>query len=117
MATGERGTALPLVLLALAALLTCSVVVAAVAGAARDRARAQTAADAAALAGAVEGRSAAGELAVANGAELVHYGVEGEVTVVRVWVGRAVAEARASVELAGARPPCPPARRLPVREC
>jgi len=64
-------------------------------GAARDRARAQTAADAAALAGAAEGSAAARELARANGANLVTYRQEGLDTSVVVEVGSARASGRA----------------------
>ncbi len=64
--------------------------------AATDRARAQTAADAAALAGVLEGRGGADELAQANDGRLVAF-VETENEVeVRVEVGDAVATARAA---------------------
>jgi len=61
-----------------------------------DRRRAQSAADAAALAGAVSGASGAGRVAAANGATLQMFGRDGaEVTVV-VTVDSATATARAS---------------------
>jgi len=63
--------------------------------AARDRARAQTAADASALAGAAEGPAAARELAAANGARLVTYRQVGLDTRVEVEVGSARAHGRA----------------------
>ncbi len=71
-------------------------VVARVGGAASERARAHTAADAAALAGAVEGEDEAREVAETNQGELegyVHAGDEVEVTV-RVGDFRATSRAR-----------------------
>lgn len=63
--------------------------------AAADRARAQTAADAAALGGVVDGRDAAVELALANGAALTSFVDEGDRVEVRVTYNDAVATARA----------------------
>lgn len=60
-----------------------------------DGARARTAADAAALAGAAEGREAAGALARANDGRLVAYRSDGPEVTVTVVVGRARATARA----------------------
>lgn len=93
----DRGQAIITSMLVAAALLT-----AAVAGTLElgdrllDRRRAQSAADAAALAGAVEGRSAASRLAAINGAELRGFRVVGDAVVVTVSVDDAVATARAS---------------------
>ncbi len=69
--------------------------------AARDRARAQTAADASALAGAAEGPAAARELAASNGARLVTYRQEGLDTRVEVEVGSARASGRAHRDNSG----------------
>lgn len=103
----ERGSALPLVSLALGIVLLAALLLSAAAQAVHDRARAQTAADAAALAGVVDGPGAARELAAANGGELVGLAEEGDGIVVRVRVGRAVAEARATLELGAAPVPVP----------
>ena len=81
--------------------------------AAAAAAGARAAADAAALAGAAEGRAAAGRLAVANGAALVAWTDDGarvEVTVV-VDGHRARAAATATVgclDAGGTAAPCPP---------
>jgi hypothetical protein len=64
-------------------------------GAATSRAGARNAADAAALAGAAAGRSAADELARANGAELISFSETGLETEVRVRLGPAEAVGRA----------------------
>lgn len=71
-----------------------------------ERAQARTGADAAALAGAVGDEDGARELANANGGELLEYQRSGDEVVVRVRVGGsdAWARARASGELASARP-------------
>jgi outer membrane lipoprotein SlyB len=63
----------------------------------QDRARAQTAADAAALAGAVDGRAAAALLASANAAELVDFESDGSMVVVEVRTDRGT-RARARAE-------------------
>lgn len=78
-------------------LLACGVVllVAHLGHAADTRARAQAAADAAALAGAVDGEAAARAVAAANGAEVEAVGRQAGDAWVRVRVGRATAEARA----------------------
>jgi Flp pilus assembly protein TadG len=65
------------------------------AGAAVDRARASSAADAAALAGAAEGEDAARDVAAANGAVLVSYVADGSSVSVTVSNGAARASARA----------------------
>jgi Flp pilus assembly protein TadG len=64
--------------------------------AATDRARAQTAADAAALAGVLEGREGADELAQANDGRLVNFVDADDEVEVRVEVGQATATARAA---------------------
>lgn len=60
--------------------------------------RARSAADAAALAGVIEGRAAAAELAAANGATLVAFDADGHVVKVTVRVGDRTATARATDE-------------------
>lgn len=62
------------------------------------RQRARSAADAAALAGVIEGRAAAAELAAANGAKLVAFDADGDVVEVTVRVGDRTATARATDE-------------------
>lgn len=92
----EGGQVLPLVALALLIAAGALVVLAHLGRVASERAHAQTAADAAALAGVLEGRAAAEELAEANGAELVSFAVDGrdvQVVVEREGV-RATARAR-----------------------
>jgi hypothetical protein len=74
----ERGQALPLVAVVLVLAAVVLVVVGRLGGAAVDRARAQTAADAAALAGAAEGEGAAAEAARANGAALESFVARGD---------------------------------------
>lgn len=97
----DRGQATPLV--ALAVLVACGVVVliAHLGRAADDRARAQAAADAAALAGAVDGEGAARSIAAANGAVVEVVRRDGADAWVRVRVGRATAEARARASWSG----------------
>ncbi len=91
----ERGSVLPLMVLAVVLAALIAMGIARIGGAARDRAQAQTAADAAALAGAAEGPGAAKALAEANGAHLVSYRQEGLDTSVAVEVGPARATGRA----------------------
>lgn len=92
----DYGQTLPLVAALLVLLGALTAVVIETAVILDDRAQARTAADAAALAGAVDGETAARELAARNGARLEEYALEdGEVTVV-VRVGRARARARAA---------------------
>ncbi len=61
-----------------------------------ERQRARTAADAAALAGVADGRSAASELARANGGVLVAWSESNDVVTVTVRVGDRTAVARAT---------------------
>ena len=95
----EQGSFLPLLALGLALVVLAALVLGALARATTERARAQTAADAAALAAVVEGEEAAVELARANGGELLELRVEGGDSVVEVRVGRAVAQARAALDV------------------
>ena len=97
----DRGQATPLV--ALVVLVACGVVllIAHLGRAADDRARAQAAADAAALAGAVDGEGAARSIAAANGAIVEVVRRDGDDAWVRVRVGRATAEARARASWSG----------------
>ena len=86
-------TILDAVFMLLAALLMVRVVE--LGAAAASRARAQTAADAAALAGVVEGREGADEIARRNGATLVAWVEEADQVQVTVRVDDAEATARA----------------------
>lgn len=74
---GEVGSALPLLGLAFAFVLVCTALLAGISDRVVSRARAQSAADAAALAGVVEGRSGAEELARENRATLVSFDQSG----------------------------------------
>lgn len=82
-------------LLIVVAVAAAGLVLAQLAGRAQLMARAQTAADAAALAAAGDRRSAAVELAAANGAELVGFEADGGVARVEVRLGGEVAAAAA----------------------
>ena len=73
-------------------------------GAATDRARARTAADAAALAGAAEGCAAAGELAAVDGGLLISCTEDGMDVQVSVALGSATATARARRDTDGGDP-------------
>jgi len=64
-----------------------------------DSARARTAADAAALAGSVDGRGAAEEMATVNGGELMRFELRGSTADVQVKVGEATASARATASV------------------
>lgn len=72
-----------------------AVVLAELGGLAVSRARARSAADAAALAGAVEGRSGADEVARANGAVLASFEAQGQMVEVVIELDGATARARA----------------------
>jgi hypothetical protein len=104
----ERGQALPLLALVIVLGGVAVVLLGRIGGAAVDRARAVTAADAAALAGAADGRAGAADAARANGGRLLGYEGEGADTRVRVALGDAEASARARRTQGGATPP--PAR-------
>jgi D-alanyl-D-alanine carboxypeptidase len=101
---GERGQAVPLVLVVLAAAVGAMLLLGVLGGRALQGAQAQTAADAAALAGAAEGPQAADELARLNGSG--SSGVEGGVgdATVTVRVGGADAVARAQSPPAASGP-------------
>jgi hypothetical protein len=80
-------------------------VVARVAVAADDAARARTAADAAALAGAAEGGDAARRMAESNGAELLEFVQAGASVEVVVRVNSTTAQARSEASLVFDPPP------------
>jgi len=94
----ERGQAVPLLLVVLGLSVAAALLVGAIGAAASRRARAQTAADAAALAGAVAGEPGARALAADNDGSLESFERAGEVAtaVVRVDDARATASAEAS---------------------
>ncbi len=102
---GERGQALPLVLVALLLAAGVSLVVGALAERAVADARARTAADAAALAGAAEGEAAARVVAEDNDAALVDYDESG--AQVRVEVALDGRRAVAAAERIGPPPGAP----------
>jgi hypothetical protein len=91
----DRGQALPLVVLVLAAALAVCGAVAHFGGMVATRDQVAHATDAAALAGALGGESAARAVAVANGAQLESFTQEGDRVTVRVRGRGFVAEARA----------------------
>ena len=91
----ERASVTVVVAGALVLLSLLSLGVVRVGVAATARARAQAAADAVALAGVVDGRDAAEQMAVANGAAISSYSDEGTELEVKVRVDDAVATARA----------------------
>ncbi len=80
----DRGQVLPLVALVLVFAVMVATGIAHLAVEATERARAEHAADAAALAGAVGDRPAAATLARANGAELESFARDGDIVVVAV---------------------------------
>lgn len=98
----EGGQVMPLVVAVMVVVGVVMMALTHLGVAAADRARAQTAADAAALAGAADGRPAADELAVANGARLVSYREVGSDVIVTVAVNAARATARARASPSGA---------------
>jgi len=91
----ERGSVLPLMILAVALAGATVVLIGRLGVAATDRAAARAAADAAALAGAADGEAAARALAAANGAELTRFETTGTDALVEVRLGTARAEGRA----------------------
>jgi len=91
----ERGSTVPFIALTIVLVGVIVILLGRMGGAATQRAGARNAADAAALAGAAAGRSAADELARANGAELLSYREIGLDTEVRVRHGVAEAVGRA----------------------
>jgi len=97
---GDRGQAVPLVIAIVALAAFAVVALGQFAVGTVDAARARTAADAAALAGAADGQAAAASAAADNGGRLESFVSTGDDVIVRVRVGRAVAEARARLQLA-----------------
>jgi hypothetical protein len=95
--SAERGQATPLLVTVVALVVVVALGVVRVATVVSDRARAHTTADAAALAGAVEGRPAAADVAAANGGTLVTFAQAGGQVEVRVRVGAAEAISRAEL--------------------
>jgi hypothetical protein len=100
----DRGQATPLLAVALVVAVGALVALGLVGRVLTQRAQAQTAADAAALAGAVEGRDGADELARRNHARLVSFAIDGTDTVVVVAVDQVRATARARA-MQGSGPP------------
>lgn len=102
----ERGSAIPLLLVAVVVLGGAVLLVGRLGVAAADRTGARMAADAAALAGAADGEDAARTVAAANGAVVDRLSIEGTDALVTVEVGtaRAVARARRSHGVLGGRP-------------
>ncbi len=99
LSASQRGAVLPLLALGLVGLLLTTLLLVGLSARVTNQATAQSAADAAALAGVMDGRRAAAELAAANGAELVKFDAgTNEVRVVVVVNGRR-AEARAERRL------------------
>ena len=109
----QRGSALPLLVLAVVLIGMIVLLAGRLGGAAVDRAAARSAADAAALAGAAEDESAARQLAAANGATVVGYAKQGSDARVEVELGdaRAVGQARRSGGGAEGPPGAAPALR------
>ncbi len=105
MTRDERGSVLPLMVVAVLLVGAIVVLVGRLGAAAAQRAAARAAADAAALAGAADGEGSARELAQANGAEVTRYEVEGSDALVEVRLGgaRAVGRARRSSGSLGGR--------------
>lgn len=103
--SGARGQATPLwaIVLLLAALLLVPMGV--LARATIERSRAQSAADAAALAGALDGEDEARAIARLNGARVERYHRQGDIVEVVVVVGGRRATARALREDVPADPP------------
>lgn len=98
----ERGQVTPLVALMICLVGFAALQIGDLGGAARERAAAQTAADAAALAGAAEGHAGAEDLARANGGRLLSFREIDADVLVEVQVGEVRAKARArGSELAG----------------
>src|SRR5438477_9171599 len=92
----ERASAGVVTVLCLLAVGVTTLIIAVTAQAAVGVARAQSAADASALGGALAGQDEAAALARINGAQLVAYETRGSCVEVRVAMGRARARARAA---------------------
>ena len=101
----ERGSVLPLMVVAVLLMGAIVVLIGRLGAAATDRAGARAAADAAALAGAADGEDSARALAAANGAEVIRFEVKGADALVEVRRGgaRAVGRARRSAGEVGGR--------------
>jgi hypothetical protein len=101
--TGERGQAVPLVLLVLAFAIAVCGAIARAGNLIAQREHARHAADATALAGAIGGEAGARTVAEANRAALVTFEVDGDRVTVRVRHARFTATARAErvIALAG----------------
>jgi hypothetical protein len=95
MVRNTRGSVVPLLAVVVLVAGGAAMLIGRLGGAAIDRARASTAADAAALAGAAEGPTSARALAAENEGDLVTYRAVGLRVSVVVRVGRAVARATA----------------------
>ncbi len=99
MSGRESGQVVPLMALVVMLTVVSLVVLMRLGTALDDFARARTAADAAALAGAVDGRVAAEEMASGNGGELVGFELSDGTADVEVRVGEATAAARATADV------------------
>ncbi len=95
----ETGQVVPFMALVVMLAIVAILAVARVGSALDDSARARTAADAAALAGVVDGREAARDMAAANGGELLEFRSDGRTAWVEVRVGGATARASAVAEV------------------
>ncbi|MFQ5557507.1 MAG: hypothetical protein ACE5GB_08390 [Acidimicrobiales bacterium] len=95
----DRGQVVPLMMLLVLVAAAAIVVLGLFAPPLDDAARARTAADAAARAGAAEGRSAAADLAAANGGDLESYTRAGDRVTVVVRVGSARHRAAARIDV------------------
>jgi hypothetical protein len=98
----ERGSVTPLVAVVMVLVGVLCLGLGRLGGDANGRAKAQTAADAAALAGAVDGEDEARALAVANGAEVLRIDTDGTEVQVKVRIGDIEAWARATGRRFGA---------------
>jgi len=96
---GDAGQALPLMALVVMVAVVAILALAQVGMALDDSARARTAADAAALAGAVDGRRGAQDMATINGGNLIEFVKHGDTVDVLVGVGRATARASADARV------------------
>ena len=98
-ASGDAGQAIPLMALAVMLAVVTILALARVGTALDDSARARTAADAAALAGAVDGRAAAHDMAALNDGDLIEFVRRGDTVDVLVGVGGATARASADARV------------------
>jgi len=98
-ANDEAGQVVPLMALVVMLVVVSLLILVRLGTTLDDAARARTAADAAALAGAVDGRAGAVDMATANGGELVSFDIGGGEADVEVRVGDATAAARAKATI------------------